>query len=1022
VRQVPGAWPSGLPLPLPDEVVRPRLLDHIDARWQHPVTVVVADAGFGKSTLLSQAVRANALEPRGIDVWHSCTPGDVDADVLGGSLLTALGAEVRRPELIAHLVDALARYSPIDVCVVLDDAHEIVPESSGAELIIGLIRQLPENAHLVLAARHGVPGALSRLRAADRLVEISQDDLMFDSNETTQLAARLGRDPKVASGLGGWPALVRLALAAKPGVAMKFAQEEVLSRLSGEQRRTLFALSNLGYADHDRVRHVVGFDIDLTHLASTIPFVTRTENGLFRAHDLWSEALTNVIDAAQIVELRGRIVHELIGDGQLARAGAIALAHRDLDALAKVALETVSRTIAALPIDTVRPWADVLKRGRPDDPETLLLLAAIGQALDFTDASIDAALDAAAAAFCASGRPASGAVAIAVATLAAYSRSDIGRLVALAEVAARIPDAQDHPVINLAVHSIAAVVAEMSGDLEKALYELRAAQIDRVPAAVGIIATRLLIHNLLLSGRADEAAEVARKLLTKTNDKMANYLSAISLWMAGEPADLLALGRPVVDVPALSSRDWFVRRTIVAALLASTGRRDEVHRLVNSHDLVGRPEGRPADTRDAVLDAVAHAFSAIVDHDETQAELLIADVLAAHQGSPILEQHLRRFLAIVYVLHPEQRAIWDNASLGPTHGKARATSRLLLDLRAGHRVTSCDVNPPHIFTSLPLPWSIELACRLIANKHPAGAALGDWLVGQVPEPARTELRYLAERIDDRGEGLPRVSRAANDLLSHLPAVPSRHLDIAVLGPLQIAHDGTPVESSELRRARVRTLLALLVVHGTVSRGSVTDLLWPDLSSRDGARNLRVTLTYLRQLLEPGRPTGEASYHLRADTATISLHQSEHLTVDLWELRRLIGDAAASRDKGDQDRTITLLSAATSWWRAEPLTDLGLVAGEEHETERVRLAHLGALLELGELRLARGQMANALLDAEQALALDPYSERAHRLALAAALHGHDHERTGIVAERVVAMLKELGVEPEPATRILLRQAG
>ena len=86
-QRLPGAGLAGLPMPLPDEVSRPRLLDRLDARWQHPVTVVQAGAGFGKSTLLAQAVRANAVEPRGIDVWHACTPGDVDGDVLGQALL-----------------------------------------------------------------------------------------------------------------------------------------------------------------------------------------------------------------------------------------------------------------------------------------------------------------------------------------------------------------------------------------------------------------------------------------------------------------------------------------------------------------------------------------------------------------------------------------------------------------------------------------------------------------------------------------------------------------------------------------------------------------------------------------------------------------------------------------------------------------------------------------------------------------------------------------------------------------------
>jgi DNA-binding SARP family transcriptional activator len=211
------------------------------------------------------------------------------------------------------------------------------------------------------------------------------------------------------------------------------------------------------------------------------------------------------------------------------------------------------------------------------------------------------------------------------------------------------------------------------------------------------------------------------------------------------------------------------------------------------------------------------------------------------------------------------------------------------------------------------------------------------------------------------------------------------------------------------------------VHGSLSRERATDLLWPDLDCRDGARNLRVTLTYLRQLLEPGRPIGEASFHLRADAATITLHRSEHLTVDLWELRRLVDEAALHRQRGDIDRTVTLLSAATAQWGGEPLTDLGSVTGEDHEIEHARLLQLGALLELGELRLARGQTANALLDAERALALDPYSERSHRLAIAAALYGRDKNRVGIVADRTMAMLDELGVEPEAATKILLRQA-
>jgi len=387
--------------------------------------------------------------------------------------------------------------------------------------------------------------------------------------------------------------------------------------------------------------------------------------------------------------------------------------------------------------------------------------------------------------------------------------------------------------------------------------------------------------------------------------------------------------------------------------------------------------------------------------------------VAAHADSPIRDQHLRRFLPLVYVLDPSVRAVWDGAPMGPTHEHARRAARCLVDLRAGRPASRGQLDPGKVFTAFPLPWAVELAVRLHGNRGSDGAELAEWLVDQVPEPARAELRRLAGDTDECG-------RAAAELLARLPAAPTERLEISVLGPLQVAFGGIPVAPAQLRRARVRTLLSLLVVHRALSRERAIDLLWPDLSARDGARNLRVTLTYLRQLLEPGRPTGEASFHLRADGSTIALHPSDYLVVDLWELRRLRRDADEHRGRGDPERTIALLDAATAWWRGDPLTDLAPVAGLDHEIEHVRVMQLESLLELGELRLVRGDADKARADAERALALDPYSERAHRLAIAAALRRHDRPRTDAVCRRALTMLDELGVTPEPATEILLRQ--
>jgi DNA-binding SARP family transcriptional activator len=194
-----------------------------------------------------------------------------------------------------------------------------------------------------------------------------------------------------------------------------------------------------------------------------------------------------------------------------------------------------------------------------------------------------------------------------------------------------------------------------------------------------------------------------------------------------------------------------------------------------------------------------------------------------------------------------------------------------------------------------------------------------------------------------------------------------------------------------------------------------------LDAETGGKNLRVTLAHLRRLLEPDRPTGEASFHLRTDGTTIQLFASRKLVVDLWELRRLSTEACRARREGDLDRAIELFDAATSPWRGAPLTDLDRLAGLDAEAEAARLLQLSSLLALGEMQLTRGAAAEALTSAERALAIDPFLEQAHRLAIGANVQRHDPARVRAVVDRATQALDDLGVTPEPATAMLMRHA-
>jgi DNA-binding SARP family transcriptional activator len=241
--------------------------------------------------------------------------------------------------------------------------------------------------------------------------------------------------------------------------------------------------------------------------------------------------------------------------------------------------------------------------------------------------------------------------------------------------------------------------------------------------------------------------------------------------------------------------------------------------------------------------------------------------------------------------------------------------------------------------------------------------------------------------------------------------------------MRLTRDGVPVDAPELRRARVRQLLSALTVRPVLTRDQAIELLWPGLDPVKSARNMRVTLTHLRRLLEPDRSGGDASYHLRTDGDTIRLLPSEFLSVDLWTLDVLDKRAVQARADGDIDRTAALLADAVALWRGDPLPDLHHVRSPDIvvEIDQVRIRHVSHLLALAELRLVADDAAASFALAERALSLEPFDARGHRVALAAALRGRHPAQIAAAHRRVCSALRQIGVPPDPPTAILLRQA-
>jgi LuxR family maltose regulon positive regulatory protein len=241
-----------------DMVTRTRLIELLNQDIHHPLILICASAGFGKTTLVSnwlghmaadQTMAAAALPA----AWLSLDDNDSDLNLFLRYFIAALRtinnqacegtlallqAQQQPPSavLYATLSNELENL-PEECILVLDDYHTI----HGVEVhnLMGeLVLHWPKSLHLVLISRLNPPIPLDSLRARGLISEIRTRDLRFTAEETaaylskTQFALMSQKAlPLLEERFEGWPAGLHLA-----AISFRSAgsQEAVLSALSGE--------------------------------------------------------------------------------------------------------------------------------------------------------------------------------------------------------------------------------------------------------------------------------------------------------------------------------------------------------------------------------------------------------------------------------------------------------------------------------------------------------------------------------------------------------------------------------------------------------------------------------------------------------------------------------------------------------------------------------------------------------------------------------------------------------------------
>jgi DNA-binding SARP family transcriptional activator len=242
----------------------------------------------------------------------------------------------------------------------------------------------------------------------------------------------------------------------------------------------------------------------------------------------------------------------------------------------------------------------------------------------------------------------------------------------------------------------------------------------------------------------------------------------------------------------------------------------------------------------------------------------------------------------------------------------------------------------------------------------------------------------------------------------------------VLGPLALARNGEPVTDGDLRRERVRALLAFLVGHRTTSRAAIMAALWPDLDQRAAANNLRVTMTYLLRVLEPGRPAREPAYLVRVDGQAVTLVTNDRLRIDVDRFNGHVTRAARAEADGTTSLALEHNLAAVALYRGEAHEGVAETDWIALEREHFRVRFVAAATRAGELLVARGDVDEAERVARHAVEVDPWAEDAYAVLVSVALARGDRSAARRTLDQALAALTDLGVEPSEETHRLRRR--
>ena len=1012
------------------QVPRPHLEQLADRALAHPMVLVHADAGYGKTTF------ARLCAARHPVAWYCIDSSDNDPQ----RFIAHLDASLRQllptndtwapkaawVDLVDELLEVLEERLPEQALLILDDFHALTDEPTIAAVAY-VLERLPAPLTAVVTSQTlpRLP-ALHRWQAQGRLFTVGRDDLRFLRPEVEAFfGARYGR--QLAAGTAddvhtlceGWPVAMHLLgaamaddrldvrradpaelLALDPAPLADYLRQHVLARHDDATRQFLLMTAMVDDFDQDLADGLLEAPTAdlLARVRDSGLYLTSDGHGAYTYQGWFREFLRSEVDPATRIAAHRRAAGLFEARGRLEDAVSQHLAAGEPDAAASVLERLAPDLIAHGEHIRVLTLTDPLPAAvRAHHPQVKLARA---DALRLASRFEDAEAEASAADECAK---------------------------AACEVQARFAALERLVQIHLDTVRPARATEPLAA-MESLLPRLGPTEQSRW--------RRLAAENQLNAGDLDSAATVLRGL--GPDDALPARLAT----RQGNLPEALTRIRPLPGGESgRSPRSHREQHALMAWVLALQGDGESAHREALSGIETGCLLASPiveclcAGRAGLALMSTAHADPDLAGaSDLLQHSLSLADAI-----------RLPRFRAealIGLTVARGRSGDWANArqhgieaiSVLEEAGDGYLTGLALLALgvaavQCGHpeaelwlqraTLASTRVGESY-FGTLAHLWLAELHLaggdRQDATVHATtalatmrGRAL-DCLLRTSPWlgfPTATDRRRLAELGTADAELAPYARYLVDsNTRARVGFRQPVHcgLDVRLMGNFAVHVDGVAVPSGAWRRRKGRELFWLLCVHPrhSLTRDQAAGGLWPEGNVDATSVRFRVALHALREAVEPDRNAAGTRF---VHSSHERIWLDPMVTVDVDAFRKA-AQAAAAVDASDDD-----IRNAIDRYAGELLPSAVAVPWLEPWRRELSQSWTGLALRFAGRALDTGRPTFAIPVLRAVLREQPFEENAYRLLSAAlARTGQPGAARAVHDDCARQLAEELGVRP------------